>query len=62
MQRDLKIAILINFKNKKRQIYREIKIYQKFIELNYFEILKHFSETIVDLIKKNFFKAINDIL
>lgn len=52
--------MLINSKNKKREIYREIEIYQKFIELSYFETLKHFFDIIVDLIKKEIFETVND--
>ena len=60
LQQALKIAVLLNAKNEITQLHKKIKIYRKFIQMKYFEILKLFFEITVDLIKNEIRKTINE--
>ena len=52
LQQTLKIAVLLNAKNEIIQLHKKIRIYRKFIQMKYFEIIKLFFKINVDLIKK----------
>ena len=60
LQQALKVAVLLNAKNEITQLHRKIRIYRKFIQMKYFETLKLFFETTVDLIKNEIRKTINE--
>ena len=63
LQQTLKIAVLLNAKNEITQLHRKFKMYRNFIQIEYFErivILKMFFKIIVDLIRNEIRKAINE--
>ena len=59
LQQTLKIAVLLNAKNEIIQLHKKIKIYRKFIQMKYFEIMKMFFEITVDQIRNEIRKTIN---
>ena len=60
LQQTLKIAVLLNAKNEIIQLHKKIEMYQNFIQIEYFEILKMFFKIIIDLIKNEIKKTINE--
>lgn len=60
LQADLKIAILCNAKDEEKQPHREIRVYQYFIQLEYFEALEKYPEITAQLTKDEITKAAND--
>ena len=60
LQQALKIAVLLNAKNEIIQLHKKIKIYRKFIQIKYFEIIKMFFEITVNQIKNEIKKTINE--
>ena len=60
LQQILKIIVLCNAKNEKKQLYRKIEIYRNFIQLEYFEALELYPETTVEFIRDEIIKAAND--
>ena len=60
LQQTLKIAVLLNAKNEIIQLHKKIEMYRNFIQIEYFEILKMFFEIIIDLIKNEIKKTINE--
>lgn len=60
LQAALEIAILASAKDEEIQLHREIGVFRKFIQLEYFEALEQCPDTTVDLIRREITEAAND--
>ena len=60
LQQALDTAMLVNAKDEKIQLHREIGVYRNFVQLEYFEALEQYPETTIDLIREEITKAANE--